>query len=312
MKTADPAASMYRILRLIQEINLVASTFDSIEGIDQGVFRELSLPIPILAPAELGFVRAVSWLRALYLEAGKPNVDFLGHRLMAYGLDPDGRLCGHLRTVDNLRTFAQHHVDTVRSHGRRIREHCELWFLESCGTHHPGHDGEWEDCLASLLGEAEAFLEALLKCTRCVERDDSQEEILREWDFRRKRYHPPYEFDALILEVASDMGRSAIDHVRLRAHFYDQWCAELSLLSADYDFRREARKLVEHSLLHATTPLLPITGHDIIERLGIEPGPEVGQLLKRARTLYDQSPCATEELLERLQTEMVCRSQSTL
>ena len=311
MKNADPAPSMYRILRLKEEINLVACKFDAIDGIDQGVFRQLSLPIPTLAPAELGFVRSVSWLWALYHEAGGPNVRFLGDRLSAYGLDPDGSLSGHLQTVADLRTFAQHHLDPVASHNSRIQEHCQLWFLESCGTHHPGNDGEWDDCLVGLLARAETFFEALLKCTRCVERDDSRDEILREWHFRRKRYHSPHEFDALILEVASDMGRAAIDHTRVRTRFYDGWCAELSLLTADYDFRHEARKLIEHSLLHATTPVLPITGRDIIDGFSIEPGPQVGHLLNRARTLYDQRPCAAEELLERLQTEMEGRGQST-
>lgn len=310
MNPPDPAALMYDIVSLIEEINLVASGFEEIDGTDGAVFCKLSLRMPNLSPPELGFVRSVSWLWALYGEAGAPNVQFLGDRLTAYGLDPDCSLSAHPETVQHLRAFGQHHLDPATPRNRRIQQHCEHWFQQNCGTAHPGSDDEWGACLLGLLGEAIAFFQALLMCTRHIEKDESRDRIIQDWDLRRKRYHPAHEFDALILEVAADMGRDAVDAVRLRKRFYDRWTGELRLLQGNYDFKTEARKLIEHVLLQESTPVLPITGHDIIDRFGLAPGPQVGDLLDRARALYSATPCPRDELLERLRTEVDASTHS--
>ncbi len=64
------------------------------------------------------------------------------------------------------------------------------------------------------------------------------------------------------------------------------------------------RKLIEYALLTLATPVLPITGKDIIEVLDVAPGPEIGRLLDRAHGLYRESPCSRETLLERLIEEL--------
>jgi hypothetical protein len=143
-------------------------------------------------------------------------------------------------------------------------------------------------------------LSVLKKCIRAIETDDSRESILLQWKLRRTRYHPPHEFDALIAIVARDMGRDALDIVKFRRKFYDGWKKNLDLLQGAYDFSVEARKLVEHALLTDTTPILPITGLDVIQELGLRPGPLVGEMLKKARDMYIAQPCSKEELITKL------------
>jgi hypothetical protein len=99
------------------------------------------------------------------------------------------------------------------------------------------------------------------------------------------------------------MGREAVDVVRLRTRFYDKWTQELNLLEPDYEFEIQARKLIEYALLTVTTPVLPITGKDIMEDFDIPPGPRVGQLLERARRIYDTKPCSRAVLLDQLRQE---------
>jgi len=48
------------------------------------------------------------------------------------------------------------------------------------------------------------------------------------------------------------------------------------------------------------TPVLPITGADIMEAFGIPPGPRIGELLDRARRIYESKPCGREALLAEL------------
>jgi hypothetical protein len=147
-----------------------------------GVFGAISLGIPKFTPSELGFLRTVSWLWVLYYEAGKVNVNFLTERFSAYNLDSDEKLAKHLRIVQQLRTLLQHDLNPQESRNLVI-------------------------------------FSGLRTCIRSIEQDDSQKQILNEWGFIRKRYHPPHEFDNLISKVAADMGRENLDAVRLRKRF---------------------------------------------------------------------------------------------
>ena len=86
--------------------------------------------------------------------------------------------------------------------------------------------------------------------------------------------------------------------------FYTEWVKELELLQGNYDFEVEARKLIEHVLLQKMIPVLPITGQDIINEFNVVPGPIVGQLLEKARNIYNNEPCSRDELLEKLRREI--------
>jgi hypothetical protein len=300
MSMQDPESLMYQILRLKEEIDDVASKLNEING----VFGATTLRITNFVPSELGFLRTVSWLYAMYYEVGKVNVNFLTERFSAYNLDSDEKLAKHLRIVQQLRTFLQHDLNPQESRNLVIQEACEQWLKDQCETPIPGDDQQWKICLTSLLNNAIDFFSALRTCIRSVEQDDSRKQILNEWDFIRKRYHPSHEFDNLISKVATDMGRENLDVVRLRKRFYTEWVKELDLLRGNYDFEVEAQKLIEHALLQKMTPVLPITGHDIINEFNVMPGPKVGQLLEKARNLYNIEPCSRDELLEKLRLEI--------
>lgn len=213
------------------------------------------------------------------------------------------KLSKHLIIVQQLRTFLQHNLDPKERHNLVIQEACEQWQKQWCGTPIPGDERQWKICLIHLLNEAIDFFSALLTCIRCIEQDESRDQIIREWDFLRKRYHPPHEFDSLISKVAADMGREELDAARLRKRFYEEWVKELELLQGSYDFEIEARKLIEAVILYKLASVLPITGNDIIAEFNISPGPEVGQFLDRARKLYITQPCSREQLLKKLRLE---------
>lgn len=216
MSAPNPAELMYDILIFREEIDRVASKLNGIDGIAEGVFGSLSLPMPRFVPAELGFLRTVSWLYVMYNESGGVNIDFLSERLSAYGLDPDGRSSAHCSIVQQLRTFLQHNLDPAKPRTRRIQEACEKWFQDQCETPEPGTAEQWNSCLIGLLNETLDFFKALQRCIRCIEQDESREQIVRDWGFRRKRYYPPHKFDKLISKVSADMGREALNVVRLR------------------------------------------------------------------------------------------------
>ena len=293
-----PSELMYEIISQRDRINLIGSRLDRGERIV--IFDLVSLPVPQFVPAELGFIRTVSWLYVLLSEAGHPNVDFLTERFGAYHLESAEQTITFAILVQQLRTYLQHNLNPGKEQNRNIQDSCEHWFREHCLTPIPGNDDHWRACLIAILNQAIAFLKALHDCVRHIERDESCLQIMLDWRFRIKRTHPPHEFDRIIAVVVADMGREKLNPSLLRKRYYDKWTKELKMLQGDYNFDIEARKLVEAVLLTETSRVLPITGADIMQIFGLPPGPEIGKLLKKARHITDTEPCGRDELLEKL------------
>ena len=130
---------------------------------------------------------------------------------------------------------------------------------------------------------------------------------------RVNKSHSPAQFDILITEVGDRHGkRENITLSRIKAPFFtSEWEQELSLLQPNYEFRTEVRKLIERALLSVLTPVLPITGRDIMEAFDIPSGPKVGQLLGRTQKIYAARPCGREELIAQLTADDSGAANST-
>lgn len=178
------------------------------------------------------------------------------------------------------------------------------WFEDSAGNIELGPRG----ALESLLKQATDAMDGLRACLRAIERDESRDAILDAWIFRVHRYHPPAAFDRVVAEVAGDIGKEHLDVPRFRRRFYDQWMEKLAVLTGEYSFDVEARRLVDAALLADASAGMPITGSDIIGELGIPPGPAVGAALGLARQLYDVEPLSRDALLARLGETLATRS----
>jgi hypothetical protein len=298
----DCSKQMYQILRLIEQINKLATT---LPGIDGGVFAPVSLDMPKLTPPELGCMRVVSWLFVQHFEAGKLGTTFLESRIEVYGHDPDRKAKQHRALIQQFRTYFQHNLDSSKAHDRDIVEACEQWFKAACGTARPSTDEHWSKCLWAMLDDAQETLRILLNTLRSIEADESCENICREWQVRIKRNFPPYMFDDLIVKAAVDMGRDGIDAVSLRKRNYDAWQKHMSLLRDGVDFEAEARKLVEHAIMSLVPKVLPITGKDLMTEFGLGPGQAIGQLLAAAKQLHEAGPCSREELLAKLKSKVL-------
>lgn len=301
MTSGDPVEKFYRILHLRGRINRLAT---AVGGADYPIFSAVSLDKPRFDPPELGFIRAVPWLFIHYYEAGKVGVKFLRSRFEAYNSNNAERASSHYKIVRQLRTYFQHNLNITTEHDREVKVSCENWFRESCGSSTPDTDSEWHDCLKALLDDAVLFMETLDETMRQIKIDESSHVIMEDLRQRIDRYHPPHQFDEIISKAATDIGREHIDVVSFRKRHYDKWTNDLRTLEAGYDFEVEARKRIEHALLTDTLSVLPISGHDIMERLGVPPGPRVGEILEEARLLYDSEPCDAETLLKRLSNNL--------
>lgn len=297
-----PDSCMYEIVSLIERTNSLAV---SLTRTGHGVCRTSTLLMPRFRPSELGFLRAVSWFYVLYFETGRPSIKFLSERFRTYGHDRQGDMAGHPELIDQMRTYMQHdlHIEVERNLARKRA--CENWFRQKCGTAVPEGEEQWYNCLMHFLDVNRLFLRLIYDCLRSIEQDEARDQVLDDWDFRVRRYHEPHQFDAIVEEVATDLGRLNLDVVNFRKRHYQRWNKELQLLNGDYDFRREATRLIELTLISETSDRLPLTAKDVMNELHVPPGPRVGACLRRALAFYESEKCDRGELLSRLQSLLV-------
>ncbi len=206
----------------------------------------------------------------------------------------------HQETVRYLRTFLFHNLNLKKQRDQEIRIYCEKWFNEQCGTRYPSSEIEWEKLVVRLLQEAKNLLNQIKLCVRYIEKDDSRNQIINDWKFKLERHHPPEEFDRVISQVARDLGKDSLDVARFRRRYYDRWVDQLNLIQGHYEFSVEARKLIESSIMETLSPILPITGEDIIKELGLSPGPRVGKGLTLARELDAGQHLSRDDLIKKL------------
>lgn len=290
----SPGERLLEIVRIRDELNALSRAL--LESATE-MFGSMSLALPnVQGAAELAFIRTVSWLYVLYAEAGRPSVGFLVQRSES-SASPFGQ---HFRLVRSLRTWGQHNVDGSSPRDRELLDLCETWFERHCSTRVPRSEENWRHLLEALLAEAQAFLEHVRDALDSVERDEDRESICRQWDDRIRKDWPAHRYHRLIEIAAADLGRTAVDPVRLYERHANSINVGMSLIKDDADLELEARRLVERALLSEAIRVLPITGTDIIATFEIRPGPRVGQLLECARDLYAAEPCDKETLLGRI------------
>ena len=299
---AEPpvASFMYQIGFLKQELEERAA---SLLGISRTAFQETSVRNPRFSPPELGFYQTVTWLYAFYYEAGRISLRFLIDRLETYGLGQDGDRRRHYEDIGRLRTFLQHNLNLDSVQDIRTRWTCEEWFSEACGSAIPGSDTEWNQCLVHILSDSEAFLAAAIDCVRAIERDEASNMIIRQWSTRLLRYHPKHEFENLVSLVIHDIGQDSLDPAQLTERYYERWSRNLRFRSDGYIFEEEARRLIEQTILNEAQLPPPISGLDIMREFGIPPGPDVGDLLRKAKALYDSNPCSPDQLIALLKCQ---------
>jgi hypothetical protein len=258
------------------------------------LFGKTNIPSPHDSLWECHFQRLVSWLYVLYWEVGKKaDLQFLIELFQVYELGLNSLVGEHPFLVRSLRTIAQHNVVAQNSEvDLRPQRHCQRWFTSTCGSLKPIEDDHWQQCLRQILHESEIFLDTLQQCLICLSKDESCEEILKQWRLRRERKFSPWDYDDLIREVMSDLGLEGQKQVVLiRNRYQSQWDEHLKNLSVQSNFKKQIKRRILDTLLTKTEILMPLDADDIIENFQIEAGdPRIRKLLVYARGLFHDSP----------------------
>lgn len=266
-------------------------------------------PPPVISDGcgpELGFLRLVCWLHALYHSHRPADTAFLVSCFATYGLDDTKAHEQHYQLIPRQRRLLLAQFEPAEREGDALDHDCVAWFQSSCGTRKPSEKRDWQLCIKALLGRALAFLAALKRCLVALEQDEHYALQRDQWLLRRQHLLPAQFYDTLIAQTASDLGREAWPLAALRARYHKQWNDELSLLTAPYNANDEARRRVEKALLGESLPILPLSSADLLREFNIGPGKQLETLLWKALQLYlafTERP-TPEQLLARLRQEL--------
>lgn len=252
------------------------------------VFDKISLATWTLgANPELDFFRLTSWLYVLYFEAGRAT---LGHFTRE-----NNRLKQHRELVLSLRTWSQHNLDPTSQRDIALEVRCGEWFTLTCKTVNPRDHEHWDMLCVAVLAEALEFLELLKEQIARIESSEFSATLIEDWERAISRNWPSQRFQALIRSAADDLGFPAVDAKKFLNRYEASIRKQLRLLSDDHDAGYEMRKLVELKLITETDRVLPCTGSDIMEHLGIGQGQAVGRYLAVAKELFHQNPALSRK-----------------
>lgn len=289
--------SFEEVFRRYQGINSLARSL-----LGRTAFDELNVLLPDPTSPEPGFLRGVSWLYCLYFEAGRVSLTFLRRLGEAYSLVDRDAADRHVEAVRCLRTELHHNLGFADS-DLAARTAAEGWRRRACGTAMPQTPEQWRACYNRLVDDANAFLGSMDTVVRRIESDgDQARQHVDEWLRRLSRNWPGATFDPLIDDAKYRLSREALNTVAFRSRHVDKWKKQLELLEDGFDFDFEATRQIERTLLDEDSVVLPITGRDVIDTLGVKPGPEVGALLEEARRHFEVHRCNKEDLLTHLRS----------
>lgn len=266
------------------------------------LFREIvSAPLSFTC-YEAGFIKMVSWLYMLYYESGRGELEYATERFDLYNIDSEKTSRSHYKVINNLRTVFQHNaiIDT----GKNIthRRNTESWFNRIINVNAPSNADEWEKSFNSITEDSLSLMTYLLQLLNEISRDDLKESILEDWHRKSSRTYQHYEFDSIIYIVAQEFGMSNYDVAKFRKQNAENWISELQNFTGNFEFKIEARKLIERDILR--NPVLPIIGTDIMEVFNIPPGPKVREIMKIALGIYIEKPCTKDELITKIKSQM--------
>ena len=267
--------------------------------VGENALSEITIQHPAGDRDEASFMRLVNWSYVLLFEAGRVSIPYL-IKLPSEIPDPKSDLPAARQVVHSLRTWSSHNLNLSGERDRAILRQVKLWFVEQCGVFPPSGESAWRLSFEKLCTEVGALVEHCQGALELVlHTPDDTEDVVADLQRRIDKSWPPHKFDELVSDACARFGLS-LDVPRFRNPRLSKWREFLETVPEDDNPERRVIAMIERDILDYTNDILPITGDDVMDALGLEPGPEVGNALRRARELFRSGIRDPEQLLERL------------
>ena len=251
---------------------------------------------------EASFLRLVAWSYAVGFEAGRVAVPYLT-RLPGKNPATAKTAAECLELVRALRTWSFHNLGFANDSDLAISRRVHLWFQGVCAANPPETGEEWKACFERLCGD---MLTLTAHCKNAMETlvaaDAGGGDATADLRRRIERMWAAHRFDEIVNDVAARLGIS-VDGRKFREPRLSGWREYVGVIPEGNDLDGHVVRLIERDLLDYAANVLPVDGRDIMSVLGLEPGPQVADMLRRARELQQAGVRDPKALLERLSEE---------
>lgn len=267
--------------------------------VGEDAVSEITVRPPVGEGDEISFLRLVAWSYVLVFEAGRVTIPYLLQLPEGIsGTSSDPKAARDL--VHALRTWSFHNLGFGSDQDVAISRHVQLWFVRTCGACPPDGVEAWRSCsltLCSEVGEIVAHCQNAMTSVLSAP-DDGQAATA---DLRRRinRAWAAHEFHKLVGDAAIRLGIT-VDAKTFCAPRLRKWQEFLESLPDRDDPEGHMIRMIERDLLDHFADVLPIDGRDVMNALGLDPGPEVGSALHRTRELFRSGVRDPTKLLEYL------------
>lgn len=280
-----------KLIQLIEEINKFTNGFNGMT-----FFKTPSLEVSFNSN-EVCFRSYVFYLYSLFVELPGVNLKFVEEKINAQHRPVDRQAFRITRLVNFLRTIYGHHTTEEKPVDLEKRNYCDDWYKEVTGTDKLIIEEQFRACAETLLDDTLTYLQAILECINDFAHNEFQDIIKEEWDRQVNRNFSKYQWELELIEVLERYNMNHYDSLEIVEKQLSKWSDRLKLLKDGFDFKSEARKIIEDYI--AKDELWPASGDDLIV-LGVEKGPALKNAIAKAKAMYYADPCPRQEFLERL------------
>jgi hypothetical protein len=267
---------------------------------------DLNIRPPSGTEDEASFLRLTSWCFSLLFEIGRFSVPFLlDLNVNAAAASASEIHKAARQNVQHLRTFMSHNLGFEADHDMAIRRQISDWFIQTCGSAFPTSTDHWSKCFTRLAEDVCAVVRHCNEQLSGVLASSTDREIIIE-DLRRRlrRALKPHEFDQMVEDSAARLGQR-INARAFRESRIARWHAYLGALPDNIDPKLELERMIDGQVFDHFRSQLPVRTQDIMDALGLDPGPDVGRAIEIARRLFSEGIVEKADLLAGVQGEFV-------
>ena len=282
----------------VDDINtLISHLLNNNEAI---FFNKVHVIRPDFKNKELSFIRLVTWLYTLYFEAGKDSLKVIKTSMSAESKTLYNQ---NSSLVNKLRTKLHHNVDRGSSRGFKIEKDCYAWLKFACDKQIPNLEADWEKCSAKLLEQANEVLSVIISELESMTDSAAQKEIfIFNWEASTTKALKPHIYDEIITRTLEVLKKNDVDIVKYRQINYENWNKSISLLNADTNYKAEAEKIVESSIIQDFGFGLPLTVSKLSEHFLLTVNFVTNLLIIMQKLSFEKA--SDESILEQIKLEL--------
>ncbi|RKE47105.1 hypothetical protein [Sphingobacterium detergens] len=278
------------LINLIEEINKETNRFNG-----TCFFIPPSLKISFNS-FEVCFKDYVLYLYSLFIELPGINLKFVDKKIKDFGIPLSDYAKRISRLVQDLRTVNGHYTSLEKAKDREKINACEDWYEQTASVKSLEKEEDYQKCANALLNGTIEYLVQVLLCIQEFSKIEFPDIVKNDWQRESTRFFTKYEWEKQLQHVLELYGMNHYDPYVITEKEIGKWNAQLKILKEGFVFQIESKKIIERYL--AQEEIWPASAEDL-HALGVEYGPSMGEMVKKCKKLYYESPCKKAELLMR-------------